>query len=146
MTKPSRTLREAILFWRTSRRAILPTSTLFTTDQIAQASHEAIAQSIAGLKHYAIEVTGYTDKVGDRQYNLQLSRRRADSVVRYLTENGKIPLVRIHTLGYGEDMPAADNKSRDGRKQNRRVEVKVLAPPMTAQASNTQASANPATQ
>ena len=100
---------------------------------------DTLAQSVAGMKHYVIEVTGYTDKVGDPQYNLELSRRRADTVVRYLTENGKIPLVRIRYLGYGEDMPAGDNKSREGRKQNRRVEVKVMAPPMTAQASNMQA-------
>ncbi len=109
---------------------------------------DALAPSVASMKHYVIEVTGYTDEVGDRQYNLELSRRRADTVVRYLTENGKIPLVRIHNLGYGEDLPAADNKSREGRKQNRRVEVKVLAPPMTAtaQASTTQASSGTVTQ
>ncbi len=108
---------------------------------------DTLAQSVTGMKHYVIEVTGYTDKVGDRQYNLDLSRRRADTVVRYLTENGKIPLVRVRYLGYGEDMPAGDNKSREGRKQNRRVELKVMAPPMTAQASNTQAaSTGPGTQ
>ncbi len=105
---------------------------------------DTLAQSVGGMKHYVIEVTGYTDKVGDREYNLQLSRRRADTVVRYLAVNGKIPLVRIHNLGFGEDLPAADNKSRAGRKQNRRVEVKVMAPPMTAQASNTQASTSAA--
>lgn len=108
---------------------------------------DGLAQSVASMKHYVIEVTGFTDKVGDRQYNLELSRRRADSVVRYLTQNGKIPLVRVHYLGYGEDMPAGDNKSREGRMQNRRVEVRVVAPPMTAQASNTQAgSTGPVTQ
>lgn len=100
---------------------------------------DTLAQSVVGMKHYVIEVTGYTDKVGDSEYNLELSRRRADTVVRYLTENGKIPLVRIRHLGFGKDMPTGDNKTRDGRKQNRRVEVKVLAPPMTAQASTTQA-------
>jgi len=99
---------------------------------------DTLAQSVASMKHYVIEVAGYTDKVGDSQYNLDLSRRRADAVVRYLTQNGKIPLVKVRYLGYGEEMPAGDNKSRDGRKQNRRVEIKILAPPMTAQASATQ--------
>lgn len=107
---------------------------------------DTLAQSVTSMKHYVIEVTGYTDKVGDRQYNLELSRRRADTVVRYLTANGKVPLTRIHNLGYGEDMPAADNKSRDGRKQNRRVELKVLAPPMTAEAGATRASTGTVTQ
>ena len=105
---------------------------------------DTLAQSVAAMKHYVIEVTGHTDKVGDPEYNLELSRRRADTVVRYLTENGKVPLVRIRNLGYGKDMPAGDNKSREGRKQNRRVEVKVMAPPMTAQASATQASTSAA--
>ena len=107
---------------------------------------DTLAQSVASMKHYVVEVTGYTDKVGDRQYNLDLSRRRAETVVRYLTENG-IPLVRVRYLGYGQDMPTGDNKSREGRKQNRRVEIKVKAPPMLAQASNTQAaSTSPVTQ
>jgi outer membrane protein OmpA-like peptidoglycan-associated protein len=107
---------------------------------------DTLAQSVASMKHYVVEVAGYTDKVGDPQYNLDLSRRRADTVVRYLTENGRVPLVRIRYLGYGEDMPAGDNKSRDGRKQNRRVEVKVMAPPTAGQASNTQASTAPVAQ
>ena len=52
---------------------------------------------------------------------------RADAVVRYLAENHNVPLRRIVTpFGYGEKMPVADNKTRDGREQNRRVEVKVL--------------------
>ena len=67
-------------------------------------------------------------------YNLALSQRRADAVVRHLTENDKVPLIWIRYLGYGEEMPAADNTSRDGRQQNRRVVVTVLAPPqVTAQ-------------
>jgi OmpA-OmpF porin, OOP family len=87
-----------------------------------------LAQTFASTKHYAVEVKGFTDKVGSPEYNLELSRRRADAVVRYLTENGKVPLVKIHMLGFGEDLPASDNDSRDGRKQNRRVEIRVMAP------------------
>ena len=47
---------------------------------------------------------------------------------RYLTLDGKLPLFRVNTMGYGKDNPAADNKTRDGRKQNRRVEVKLFTP------------------
>jgi outer membrane protein OmpA-like peptidoglycan-associated protein len=89
---------------------------------------DSLAQTFLSMKHYAIEVKGFTDKVGSPDYNLELSRRRADTVVRYLTENGKVPLVKIHMLGFGEDLPASDNGSRDGRKQNRRVEIRVMAP------------------
>ena len=77
---------------------------------------------------------GFTDKIGSKQYNLELSRRRADAVVRYLTENGHVPLVKIHVLGLGEDEPAADNHTRDGRKQNRRVEIRIMAPELGQQA------------
>lgn len=92
---------------------------------------EGLTQSLAALKHYAIEVEGFTDQTGPKQYNLELSRRRADAVVRYLTENGQVPLVKIHMLGFGEDKPASDNNTSDGRKQNRRVEVRIMAPEFT---------------
>ena len=96
---------------------------------------DSLAQTFSSMKHYAIEVKGFTDKVGSPEYNLELSRRRADTVVRYLTENGKVPLVKIHMLGFGEDLPASDNDSRDGRKQNRRVEIRVMAPQFAQEGS-----------
>jgi OmpA-OmpF porin, OOP family len=74
---------------------------------------------------YAVEVRGFTDKTGGSRYNLALSERRADTVVRYLMTTHNIPLHRIHKIGLGSDDPAADNKSREGRKQNRRVEVRI---------------------
>jgi outer membrane protein OmpA-like peptidoglycan-associated protein len=94
----------------------------------------SLAQTLPTLKHYAIEVEGFTDKTGPKQYNLELSQRRADAVVRYLTENEHVPLVKIHVLGLGEDQPAADNHTRDGRKQNRRVEIRIMAPQLGQQA------------
>lgn len=99
---------------------------------------DTLSQSLSQLKHYEIDVKGFTDKTGPAQYNLELSRRRADAVVRYLTENAHVPLVKIHVLGYGEDEPAATNRTISGRKQNRRVEVKILAPQMASAESQTQ--------
>ena len=56
-----------------------------------------------------------------------LSQRRADAVIRYLVENHQIPLRRIITpYGFGETNPVAENTTREGRAQNRRVEVKLL--------------------
>ncbi len=89
---------------------------------------DAAAAKISSMKHYIIEVEGFTDSTGASATNLELSRRRASAVVLYLTVTHKIPLHRINTLGYGAEKPAADNKTRDGRKQNRRVEVRFLAP------------------
>ena len=97
---------------------------------------DAFVQTTAGLKRYVVQVQGFTDSTGSKQYNLQLSQRRADAVVRYLTENDKIPLIWIRYLGYGEDMPASDNDSRDGRQQNRRVVLTVLAPPQVTTAQS----------
>jgi len=89
---------------------------------------DSLAQSVSGMKHYVIEIRGFTDNRGQKQYNLQLSRRRADAVVHYLTLDKQIPLVRVYVAGYGEDDPAASNKTRTGREQNRRVDVNILAP------------------
>lgn len=114
-----------------------------TTD--AKQELDSLGQTFSGLKHYAVEVKGYTDHSGPKAYNLELSRRRADAVVRYLTEQEKVPLVRIHLLGYGEDAPVGSNHTRQGRKDNRRVEVTVMAP-QTASASNAQGSPNTTTQ
>ena len=89
---------------------------------------DAIASKVGSMKHYTIQVQGYTDSTGDPEFNIRLSQRRAEAVVRYLTLQGKIPLYRVQTVGYGEESPAADNKTRDGRKENRRVEVRLFSP------------------
>lgn len=99
-----------------------------TTD--GQQQLDSLTETLGSLKHYAIEVEGFTDQTGPKPYNLELSRRRADAVVRYLTENAHVPLVKIHMLGLGEDQPAADNQTREGRKQNRRVQIRIMAPDM----------------
>jgi len=93
----------------------------------AKQTLDAVASKVSSMKRYTIEVQGFTDSTGDPQTNVRLSQRRAEAVVRYLTLQGKIPLFRIQTLGYGEDNPAADNKTRDGRMENRRVEIRVYA-------------------
>jgi len=89
---------------------------------------DSLAQTATGMKHYVIEVRGFTDSRGPKQYNLQLSQKRADAVVRYLTLDKQIPLVRIYQAGYGDDDPVAPNKTRSGREQNRRVDVSILTP------------------
>jgi outer membrane protein OmpA-like peptidoglycan-associated protein len=94
----------------------------------AEAQLDAFAAKAAPMKHYIVEVQGFTDSTGAPAANIELSRRRAAAVVRYLTLDKKIPLFRVNTIGYGKASPAADNKTRDGRKQNRRVEVKLFAP------------------
>jgi outer membrane protein OmpA-like peptidoglycan-associated protein len=98
----------------------------------AEAQLDAFAAKVVPMKHYVIDVQGFSDSTGAAAANIELSRRRAAAVVRYLTLDKKIPLFRVDTIGYGKASPAADNKTRDGRKQNRRVEVKLFTPDLGA--------------
>ena len=93
----------------------------------AKAKLDEIATRALNTKGYVIEVAGYTDSTGGIQKNRILSQNRADAVIRYLVENHQIPLRRVVTpYGYGKTNPVADNTTREGREQNRRVEIKLL--------------------
>jgi outer membrane protein OmpA-like peptidoglycan-associated protein len=86
-----------------------------------------IAGQSATAKGYFIEVTGFASAEGGTQHNKTLSERRAKAVKDYLIENHNIPLRRLTTsYGFGELQAIADNTTREGREQNRRVEVKLL--------------------
>jgi len=100
-------------------------SAVLATDE--KTKLDEIATKALNAKGYVLEVSGFADSRGSIQLNRQLSQRRADAVIRYLVENHNIPLRRIVTpYGYGELNPVAENETRDGRAQNRRVEIKLL--------------------
>jgi OmpA-OmpF porin, OOP family len=93
----------------------------------AKTKLDEIATKALNAKGYVLEVTGFADSTGSTNRNRLLSQHRADAVIRYLVEQHQIPLRRIVTpYGFGESNPVADNATRDGRAQNRRVEIKVL--------------------
>ena len=73
-----------------------------------------------------VEVQGHTDATGAKDFNYKLGEERAEAVRRYLNQHG-VALNRIGTISYGPDAPVAPNNPRDGRKQNRRVVLIVLA-------------------
>jgi outer membrane protein OmpA-like peptidoglycan-associated protein len=73
---------------------------------------------------YKLQINGHTDNVGDAVKNKTLSEKRANSVKTYLLKQG-VEETRMITAGYGDVMPVADNKTKDGQKQNRRVEFIV---------------------
>ena len=77
---------------------------------------------------YSVTVIGYTDTTGDANYNMGLSMRRAEAVSSYLATIG-VPADKTRTLGRGENDPIASNDTAEGRAQNRRVEVIVVAQP-----------------
>ncbi len=86
-----------------------------------------LAKKALAEKGYVIEVAGYADSTGRLAYNQVLSERRSAAVVRFLEQQGDIPIHRILPMaGMGISHEAADNKTREGRKMNRRVEVKIL--------------------
>jgi len=110
----------------------------------AKATLDDVATKALNSKGYVLEVSGFADTTGSVNRNRALSQRRADTVIRYLIENHRIPLRRIVTpYGYGETNPIAENTSRDGRAQNRRVEVKLLVNKGLLQAAPTMSTGTP---
>lgn len=89
-----------------------------------QASLDKVAQSMVRYPDSLIDIYGHTDSTGSDAYNLDLSKRRADAVARYLISRG-VSSARIQTQGMGKNYPVADNGTPEGRAINRRVEVKI---------------------
>lgn len=103
----------------------------FDSDQpIVDAQNNAIEQLAAhlnkgnGFKRLIIE--GHTDSVGNRAYNLDLSRRRSANIRKILVERYKIPAAKVQAVGYGPDRPISDNGNFQGRQKNRRVEFQIF--------------------
>lgn len=86
---------------------------------------DAFIGSAASDPTTVILVAGYTDNSGSEDYNYALAQKRAEAVTRYLVTGKNINPTQIVTASYGEANPIADNKTRDGRAQNRRVEISV---------------------
>jgi len=95
--------------------------------ETAKSDLQSLAIQVENEKGYLVEVAGFASSDGNADYNRRLSQQRADAVIQYMAETFGIPLRRFVTpLGYGENQPIADNQTRDGRRQNRRVEVRIL--------------------
>lgn len=98
---------------------------MLTKDDKAQL--DDFGTKLTSARGYILAVTGGTDSVGSAEYNYQLSNRRADAVVSYLAAKFNIPPHKFYLIGIGKDQPAADNSTRAGRAENRRVEIKLLS-------------------
>ena len=96
-------------------------------DEAKQRLDQMVAQLKQDPKAIYLEIEGHTDNVGDKMINEKIGLERAEAVKRYLYEQYQIPLHKMNVISYGEEKPATDNKTRDGRAQNRRVVIKVLA-------------------
>jgi outer membrane protein OmpA-like peptidoglycan-associated protein len=93
----------------------------------AVAQIEKVGDVLAKYSDDRIRVEGHTDAVGTRKSNEELSLRRADAVKHVLLGRG-VKESQVTALGKGEEQPIADNKTADGKKQNRRVEVHIDVP------------------
>lgn len=110
-------------------KLIMPGNITFATDSAEIVSNfyaplNNLASSFKQFNQNSIEIVGFTDSTGSRQYNMDLSQRRAQSVATYLTAQG-VDGSRLSTRGAGPDQPIASNATADGRAQNRRVEVNL---------------------
>lgn len=85
------------------------------------------AAQLGSAKSYILQVTGGTDSTGPAAYNYDLSQRRADSVVQYLASKYGVAPHRFYLIGIGKDQEVGDNKTREGRQANRRVQVQLLS-------------------
>ncbi len=84
-----------------------------------------LAEFMLLKKSLKIELAGHTDSDGDNESNLKLSQRRAETVRNYLIQKG-VPANRLAAKGYGETQPVADNSTEEGKRLNRRTEVRVI--------------------
>lgn len=93
----------------------------------AKTALDEVATAALQLKGYVIEITGFASAEGSTAKNKVLSQKRAQAVIDYLVETHNIPLRRIgQSYGFGELQAVADNTTKEGREQNRRVEVKLM--------------------
>lgn len=109
----------------------IPGDVLFATNQYQIQPNfyqtlNSVAQTMNQYPQTVVHVYGYTDNVGDANYNQGLSERRANSAAQYLSSQGVNPQ-RIVVRGYGENYPRASNANANGRQQNRRVEIFIKA-------------------
>jgi outer membrane protein OmpA-like peptidoglycan-associated protein len=101
------------------------------SDKLEPEAQEQIQQMISAqlgtLKRYFIAVEGFTDRIGTAQFNLELSRRRAQAVQTYLVSKENVPVYRVQIVGLGKDRPVNEEKTREEMSKNRRVEVTLFS-------------------
>jgi len=118
----------------------------FNKADLSKKAKEALdnfAQEVPKTKGYIVELTGGTDSVGNKDYNYELSQRRAAAVVQYLAQSHDIPAHKIYVIGLGKDKSVAPNNNADGRAKNRRVDIRLLSNVNGGSPSDTSAQTQP---
>jgi OOP family OmpA-OmpF porin len=105
----------------------------FNKDVIKPTSYPFLDEVVSVLReepNWTLKLEGHTDNVGKEDYNLKLSKKRAESVKKYIESKGIMPS-RITADGFGSTKPIADNTTEEGREKNRRVEFKIIKQQVT---------------
>jgi outer membrane protein OmpA-like peptidoglycan-associated protein len=101
----------------------------FDSFELSPEAKAALDKFVAGLiaqdRGVYLEIQGHTDNTGPDSWNLLLGKQRAEAVMEYLYKQHHIPLHRMQVISYASSAPIADNSTKDGRAQNRRVEILV---------------------
>jgi outer membrane protein OmpA-like peptidoglycan-associated protein len=99
---------------------------------------DEVAGALPNGKRFFFAIEGFTDSTGTDDYNLVLSRRRAERVVNYLVAKHNVPVFKIYNIGLGKERPAEEGNTREARAKNRRVEIRLYTAdlPPTTQAKN----------
>ena len=121
------------LWTNRNRRSVVDTLVItfgfdkWELDDRGETSLLDVVRQLTDNPNITVDIEGYTDSTGPTTYNLELSRRRAEAVRRFLVEKG-IDLHRVQTIGLGAVRPVAANNTKQGRDQNRRVAIKIVMP------------------
>ena len=107
-------------------KVTFPISRSEVSDDAKKLIDEAIGPFKAENRGVFFEIEGHTDATGPDEFNQKLGEDRATAVRNYLHDQHGIALNRMQVISYGKTKPVADNKTKDGRAQNRRVVIKVL--------------------
>jgi outer membrane protein OmpA-like peptidoglycan-associated protein len=103
-----------------------PVNKAEVSDEAMALIDEAMAPLVQENRGVYFEIEGHTDATGDAAYNQTLGEGRAMAVRNYIAKKFSVALSRLNVISYGEEKPVADNKTRDGRAQNRRVVIRIL--------------------
>jgi len=107
-------------------------------DPEQQAVLDSVAETLKQKTDALVVLEGRTDSIGNSDYNVRLGERRVEAVRRYLAVEKGVPVYKIHEISFGSAQPIADNKSKEGREQNRAVAMTVLLPKTDAANAPTQ--------
>lgn len=106
-------------------------------DSKAKQELDQFSSQFSAADNYIVVIEGRTDAVGGDAYNNDLSESRANQVVRYLVSNHDLRPFQVHAIGLGKARPVASNETTDGRRANRRVDVKLMSSTIAPAEGNT---------